>query len=154
MARKHTASFILELPMKTDPGDERTCAIILDAGRNIGNAVLGEGLHRLDSGITSSQTGRGSGGISIPPFLPVSSWITVRCDPVRQGLDRCGSVHASGVERIRTCEREGLCLSSRHSWRQSGSLEKIPCQSPRGRFASVESPRERRSTTGSLWPSG
>jgi hypothetical protein len=42
MPRKHTASFILELPMKTDPGDERACAIILDAGRNIGNAVLGD----------------------------------------------------------------------------------------------------------------
>jgi putative transposase len=48
MPRKHTASFILELPLKTDPGDERACAIILDAGRNIGNAVLGEGLRRLD----------------------------------------------------------------------------------------------------------
>jgi hypothetical protein len=47
MPRKH-ASFILELPLKTDPGDERACAIILDAGRNIGNAVLGEGLRRLD----------------------------------------------------------------------------------------------------------
>jgi putative transposase len=48
MPRKHTASFILELPMKTDPADERACAIILDAGRNIGNAALGEGLRRLD----------------------------------------------------------------------------------------------------------
>jgi hypothetical protein len=48
MPRKHTASFILELPMKTDPADERACAIILDAGRNIGSAVLGEGLRRLD----------------------------------------------------------------------------------------------------------
>jgi putative transposase len=48
MPRKHTASFILELPLKTDSGDERACAIILDAGRNIGNAVLGEGLRRLD----------------------------------------------------------------------------------------------------------
>jgi hypothetical protein len=48
MPRKHTASFILELPMKTAPADERACAIILDAGRNIGNAMLGEGLHRLD----------------------------------------------------------------------------------------------------------
>jgi hypothetical protein len=48
MPRKHTASFILELPLKTGPGDERACTIILDAGRNIGNAVLGEGLHRLD----------------------------------------------------------------------------------------------------------
>jgi hypothetical protein len=35
MARKHTASFILELPLKTDPGDERACAIILDAGRRL-----------------------------------------------------------------------------------------------------------------------
>jgi hypothetical protein len=34
-----------------------------------------------------------------------------------------GSVPASGAERIRTCEREGLCPSSRHSRRQSGSLE-------------------------------
>ncbi len=48
MPRKHTASFILELPMKTDPANERACAIILDAGRNIGNAVLDEGLRRLD----------------------------------------------------------------------------------------------------------
>jgi hypothetical protein len=39
MPRKHTASFIVELPLKTD-ADERACAIILDAGRNIGNAVL------------------------------------------------------------------------------------------------------------------
>jgi hypothetical protein len=37
-------SFILELPLKTDPGDERACAILLNAGRNIGNAVLSEGL--------------------------------------------------------------------------------------------------------------
>jgi hypothetical protein len=42
MPRKHTASFILESPLKTAPGDERACPIILDAGRNIGNAVLGE----------------------------------------------------------------------------------------------------------------
>jgi putative transposase len=48
MPRKHTASFILELPLKTDPGAERACAVTLDAGRNIGNAVLGEGLRRLD----------------------------------------------------------------------------------------------------------
>jgi hypothetical protein len=33
--------------LKTDPGDERASAII-NAGRNIGNAVLGEGLRRLD----------------------------------------------------------------------------------------------------------
>jgi hypothetical protein len=44
MPRKHTASFILELPLKTDPGDERACAIILDTGRSIGNAVHGDGL--------------------------------------------------------------------------------------------------------------
>jgi hypothetical protein len=43
MPRKHTASFIPELPLKTDPADERACAIILDTGRNIGNAVHGEG---------------------------------------------------------------------------------------------------------------
>jgi hypothetical protein len=48
MPRKHTASFILELPLKTDPADERAGAIIRHAGRNIGNAVLGEGLRRLD----------------------------------------------------------------------------------------------------------
>jgi hypothetical protein len=35
VARKHTASIILELPLKTDPADERACTIILDAGRNI-----------------------------------------------------------------------------------------------------------------------
>jgi hypothetical protein len=48
MRRKHTASFILELPIKTGRADERACAIILNAGRNIDNAVLGEGLRRLD----------------------------------------------------------------------------------------------------------
>jgi hypothetical protein len=48
MPCRHTASFILELPLKADPGDEQACAIMLDAGRNIGNAVLGEGLRRLD----------------------------------------------------------------------------------------------------------
>jgi hypothetical protein len=58
MPRKHTASFILELPLKTDPADERACAIILDAGRNIGNAVLGEGLpSRFDAGIESIPPG-------------------------------------------------------------------------------------------------
>jgi hypothetical protein len=46
--RASTPHIILELPLKTDPADERACTIILDAGRNIGNAVLGEGLHRLD----------------------------------------------------------------------------------------------------------
>jgi putative transposase len=48
MPRKHTASFILELPLKTDSADAWPCAIILDAGRNAGNAVLGERLRRLD----------------------------------------------------------------------------------------------------------
>jgi hypothetical protein len=41
MPRKHTPSFILELPLRTSPADERSCAII-------GNAALGEGLRRLD----------------------------------------------------------------------------------------------------------
>jgi hypothetical protein len=47
MSRKHTASFILELPLKTDPEMNGRAAIILDAGRNIGDAVLGEGLRPL-----------------------------------------------------------------------------------------------------------
>jgi putative transposase len=47
MPRKHTASFVLELPLRTSAMDERACAVILDAARNIGNAVLGEGLRRL-----------------------------------------------------------------------------------------------------------
>jgi hypothetical protein len=48
MPRKPTPSFILELPLRTSPADERARAIMLDAARNIGNAVLGEGLRRLD----------------------------------------------------------------------------------------------------------
>jgi hypothetical protein len=48
MPRKRTPSFILELPLRTSPADERACAIMLDAARNIGDAVLGEGLRRLD----------------------------------------------------------------------------------------------------------
>jgi putative transposase len=48
MPRKRTPSFILELPLRTSPADERACAIMLDAARNIANAVLGEGLRRLD----------------------------------------------------------------------------------------------------------
>jgi hypothetical protein len=48
MRRKRTPSFILELSLRTSPADERACAIMLDAARNIGNAVLGEGLRRLD----------------------------------------------------------------------------------------------------------
>jgi hypothetical protein len=60
MSRKHTASFILELPLKTDPGDERACAIILDAGRNIGDAVLGEGLRPLWSPSVRAACANGS----------------------------------------------------------------------------------------------
>jgi putative transposase len=48
MSRKHTPSFILELPLRTTRADERECAIVLDAARNVGNAILGEGLRRLD----------------------------------------------------------------------------------------------------------
>jgi hypothetical protein len=48
MPRNRTPSFILELPLRTSPADERACAIMLDAARNIGNAVLGEGPRRLD----------------------------------------------------------------------------------------------------------
>jgi hypothetical protein len=197
MPRKRTASFILELPLKTDPADDRACAIILDAGRNIGNAVLGEGLCRLDLMRESRAyraarkmsrgeprsperkaranefkrlfEGFGFTGHALQKFAQGcrdKCWIrdhlpghvaqtaaTRAFTPVREGLEGCGSVPASGVERIRTCEREGLCPSSRHSWHQSGSLKKISCRSLRGwgwcsagRFASVESPRERRST--------
>jgi hypothetical protein len=71
-----------------------------------------------------------------------------RLDAIQAAKAWYASVPARGVERIRTCEREGLCPCSRHPWRQSGSLEKLLCQSPRGwgecsagRFASVESPR-------------
>jgi putative transposase len=48
MPGKRTSSFILELPLRVSPADERACTIMLDAARNIGNAVLGEGLRRLD----------------------------------------------------------------------------------------------------------
>jgi hypothetical protein len=48
MPRKHTSSFILELPLRVSPVDAKACGIMLDAARNIGNAVLGEGLRRLD----------------------------------------------------------------------------------------------------------
>ena len=48
MPCKRTPSFILELPLRTTRADERKCAIILDGARNIGNAVIGEGLRRLD----------------------------------------------------------------------------------------------------------
>jgi hypothetical protein len=36
------------LPLKTSPADERAGVIILDAARNVANAVLGEGPRRLD----------------------------------------------------------------------------------------------------------
>jgi hypothetical protein len=48
MPRKRTPSFIPELPLRTSPADERACAIVLDAARNIANAVLGQGLRRLE----------------------------------------------------------------------------------------------------------
>jgi hypothetical protein len=35
MPRKRTPSFILELLLRTSPADERACAIMLDAARNI-----------------------------------------------------------------------------------------------------------------------
>ena len=41
-------SFVVTLPLKTTPADERACAIALDAARQIYNAVLGEALRRLD----------------------------------------------------------------------------------------------------------
>jgi putative transposase len=44
----HPRTFILELPLRTLPADERAWAIMLDAARNIANAVHGEGLRRLD----------------------------------------------------------------------------------------------------------
>lgn len=48
MARKTKPSFVLTLPLATQPADERAWSITLDAARNIGNAVLSEGLRRLD----------------------------------------------------------------------------------------------------------
>jgi hypothetical protein len=48
MPRKRSSSFILELPLRTSLADERACAIMPDAARNIANAVPGEGLRRLD----------------------------------------------------------------------------------------------------------
>jgi hypothetical protein len=38
MPRSTSQAFRRELPLKTDAGDERACAIIQDAGRTIGNA--------------------------------------------------------------------------------------------------------------------
>jgi putative transposase len=45
MKRAGTPSFIAEFPLRTTPADERA---LLDAGRNIYNAALGEALRRLD----------------------------------------------------------------------------------------------------------
>jgi putative transposase len=87
---------------------------------------------RCLSGITSCRTGRASGGMSIPPFLPVSSWITVS---MRSRPRTLGQVRKRSCEWRRTDSnlRAGRALPFlTHSWRQSGSLDKIPCQSPRG----------------------
>jgi putative transposase len=46
--RSETPSFILELPLKTDPVQESTILVRLDAGRQLYNACLGECLMRLD----------------------------------------------------------------------------------------------------------
>jgi hypothetical protein len=57
--------------------------------------------NRCLSGIASSRTGRASGGISIPPFLPVSSWITVsmRSRPRKLGqVWKRSSVASNGFE--------------------------------------------------------
>jgi len=48
MPRKNTPSFVLDLPLRTKPADERKCRVILRAAQNIYNAVLGEALTRLD----------------------------------------------------------------------------------------------------------
>jgi putative transposase len=48
MPRKTKPSFVVELPLRTTPADERSCTIMLDAARTIYNASLGEGLRRLD----------------------------------------------------------------------------------------------------------
>jgi hypothetical protein len=48
MPRKPTQSFVVELPLRTKPAQERACGIILRASQNIYNAVLGEALTRLD----------------------------------------------------------------------------------------------------------
>jgi hypothetical protein len=71
MARKHTASFILELPLKTDPGDERACAIILDAGRNIGNAVLGEGSAPIPLAMPISESRSSVSGLNLHSPRPI-----------------------------------------------------------------------------------
>ncbi len=44
-----TPSFILELPLNTNPFQESTIVVRLDAGRQLYNACLGESLRRLDN---------------------------------------------------------------------------------------------------------
>jgi hypothetical protein len=68
---QHTASFILELPLKTDPGDERACAIILDAGRNIGNAVLGEGSAPIPLATPISESRSSVSGLNLHSPRPI-----------------------------------------------------------------------------------
>jgi hypothetical protein len=46
--RTKTPSFILELPLRTNPVQESTILVRLDTGRQLYNACLGEGLTRLD----------------------------------------------------------------------------------------------------------
>lgn len=47
MAKKTTPSFILELPVKVSPQDERELDVRLNAARQLYNACLGEALRRL-----------------------------------------------------------------------------------------------------------
>lgn len=46
--KQKTPSFVLELPLRTTPAERKTLQKRLDAGRQIYNAALGEGLRRLD----------------------------------------------------------------------------------------------------------
>jgi hypothetical protein len=43
MPRKHTPSFVLELPLRTMPADERKCGIILRAAQNFTMPRLARG---------------------------------------------------------------------------------------------------------------
>jgi putative transposase len=63
MPRNRTPSSILELPLRTSPADARACAIMPDAARNIANAVLGEGLRRLDL-VRESKADQAAGKMS------------------------------------------------------------------------------------------
>jgi len=47
VARKTSPSFITEIEIALDPGQERTLLVRLEAGRQVYNAVLGESLKRL-----------------------------------------------------------------------------------------------------------